>query len=39
MAGRGIQAVTRQNSEPNWFAYVGVQILLGPREVSGAGEK
>jgi hypothetical protein len=34
MGGRGIQAVTRQNSEPNWIAYVGVQILLGPRDVS-----
>jgi len=31
MGGRAIQAVTRQNSEPNWIAYVGVQILLGPR--------
>jgi hypothetical protein len=32
MGGRGIQAVTRQNSEPNWIAYLGVQILLGPKE-------
>jgi hypothetical protein len=32
MAGRGIQAVTRQNSEPNWIAYVGVQFLIGPKE-------
>jgi hypothetical protein len=32
MGGRGIQAVTRKNSEPNWIAYVGVQILLGPKE-------
>jgi hypothetical protein len=31
MGGRGIQAVTRQNSEPDWIAYVGVQILLGPK--------
>ncbi|MFY9853450.1 MAG: hypothetical protein WAK26_06185, partial [Terracidiphilus sp.] len=35
MGGRGIQAVTRQNSEPNWIAYVGVQILLGPKEDNG----
>ena len=35
MGGRGIQAVTRQNSEPNWIAYVGVQILLGPRQADG----
>ena len=31
MGGRGIQAVTRQNSEPNWIAYVGLRILLGPQ--------
>jgi hypothetical protein len=39
MGGRGIQAVTRQNSEPNWIAYVGVQILLGPKENVGPEEK
>jgi hypothetical protein len=39
MGGRGIQAVTRQNSEPNWIAYVGVQILLGPKEASSPGER
>jgi hypothetical protein len=39
MAGRGIQAVTRQNSEPNWIAYVGVQILLGPKKVGGPDKK
>ncbi|MGA2674915.1 MAG: hypothetical protein ABSE99_16995 [Terracidiphilus sp.] len=32
MGGRGIQAVTRQNSEPNWIAYLGVQFLLGPKD-------
>jgi hypothetical protein len=32
MGGRGIQTVTRANSEPNWIAYLGVQILLGPKE-------
>jgi hypothetical protein len=32
MGGRGIQTVTRQNSEPNWIAYLGVQILLGSKE-------
>jgi hypothetical protein len=31
LAGRAIQAVTRQNSEPSWIAYVGVQILFGPK--------
>ena len=35
MGGRGIQAVTRENSEPNWIAYVGLQILFGPKEVRG----
>lgn len=35
MGGRGIQAVTRENSEPSWIAYVGVQILLGPKPPSG----
>jgi len=34
MGGRGIQAVTRQNSEQDWTAYVGVQILFGPKEAS-----
>src|SRR5580658_7181477 len=29
MGGRGIQAVTRSNGEPNWIAYIGVQLLLG----------
>jgi hypothetical protein len=32
MGGRGIQAVTRENSEPSWMGYVGVQILFGPQE-------
>jgi hypothetical protein len=34
LAGRAIQAVTRQNSEPSWMAYVGVQFLFGPKEAS-----
>ena len=38
MAGRGIQAVTRQNSEPNWIAYLGVQVLLGPEEKEVPGQ-
>lgn len=32
MGGRALQAVTRDNSEPNWIAYVGFQVLLGPKE-------
>jgi hypothetical protein len=39
MGGRTIQAVTRQNSEPDWIAYVGVQILLGPKTAGAPGEK
>ena len=31
--GRALQAVTRNNSEPNWIAYVGFQFLLGPKEL------
>jgi hypothetical protein len=38
MGGRGIQAVTRQNSEPNWIAYFGVQFLLGPKEAEVPGQ-
>ena len=38
MGGRGIQAVTRQNSEPNWIAYLGVQFLLGPKEKETPGQ-
>ena len=36
LGGRAIQAVTRRNSEPSWIAYVGVQILLGPKDVDAA---
>jgi hypothetical protein len=38
MGGRAIQTVTRQNSEPNWIAYVGVQLLLGPKEKETPGQ-
>ena len=38
MGGRAIQAVTRQNSEPSWIAYVGLQVLLGPKEKEVPGE-
>ncbi len=36
MGGRAIQAVTRQNSEPNWIAYLGFQFLLGPKEAGNS---
>jgi hypothetical protein len=32
MGGRALQTVTRQNSEPNWIAYLGVQLLFGPKD-------
>jgi hypothetical protein len=38
MGGRSIQAVTRQNSEPNWIGYLGVQFLLGPKEEETPGQ-
>jgi hypothetical protein len=31
MAGRPFQAVTLTNGQPNWIAYAGFQLLLGPK--------
>jgi hypothetical protein len=31
MAGRSFQAVTAANGQPSWIAYVGFQVLLGPK--------
>ena len=31
MGGRSFQAVTAANSQPSWIAYVGLQVLLGPK--------
>jgi hypothetical protein len=31
--------VTRENSEPSWIAYVGLQVLLGPKEKEVPGVK
>ena len=39
MGGRGIQAVTRRNSEPSWIAYIGVQLQLGPQAKETPHEK
>lgn len=39
MGGRAIQAVSRDNSEPNWIAYLGIQMLLGSKEEEVPGEK
>lgn len=33
MAGRSFQTISASNSQPSWIAYVGVQVLLGPREL------
>jgi hypothetical protein len=33
MGGRAIQKITADNSEPSWIAYVGWQVLLGPRDM------
>ncbi len=32
MGGRSIQAITAQNSQPSWIAYVGLQVLLGGKD-------
>jgi hypothetical protein len=32
MGGRSFQAISVQNSQPSWIAYVGVQVLFGPHE-------
>ncbi len=39
MGGRAIQAVTRTNGEPSWIAYIGVQLLLGPKEKEAPGKQ
>jgi hypothetical protein len=39
MGGRAIQAVTRDNGEPSWIAYLGIQLLLGPKEHETPGER
>jgi hypothetical protein len=38
MGGRALQTVTRQNSEPSWIAYLGIQFLLGPEEKETPGQ-
>ena len=32
MGGRSFQTVSAANSQPSWIAYVGLQVLLGPKE-------
>ena len=31
MGGRSLVNVTRTNGQPDWIAYVGFQLLLGPK--------
>jgi hypothetical protein len=32
MGGRSIQTVSTANNQPSWIAYVGFQVLLGPKD-------
>ncbi len=32
MGGRSFQAISVSNNQPSWIAYVGLQVLLGPRK-------
>lgn len=32
-------AVTRTNGQPSWIAYIGFQLLFGPKEKETLGEK
>jgi hypothetical protein len=32
MGGRSFQTISADNSQPSWIAYVGLQLLLGPKE-------
>jgi hypothetical protein len=39
MGGRSFQTVTRLNGQPNWIAYVGLQLLLGPNNRQAGGQR
>jgi hypothetical protein len=32
MGGRSYQTITTSNGQPSWIGYVGLQVLLGPKE-------
>jgi hypothetical protein len=32
MGGRSFQTASAANGQPEWIAYVGLQVLLGPKE-------
>ena len=36
MAGRSFQKASAANGQPSWIAYVGVQVLLGPKDAKDA---
>ena len=38
MGGRSFQTVSPANGQPSWIAYVGLQVLLGPREPIAPGQ-
>jgi hypothetical protein len=31
MGGRSFQTITAANNQPSWIAYIGLQVLLGPK--------
>lgn len=39
MGGRSLQTVVAGNGQPNWIAYLGFQILLGPKQDNHQVEK
>ena len=36
MGGRSVQSVSADNSQPSWIAYVGLQVLIGPKAPEAA---
>ena len=39
LGGRALQASASENSEPDWIAYLGVQVLFGPKPKADADRK
>lgn len=39
MGGRSFQTVTPTNGQPDWIAYLGLQVLLGPKETNTQVER
>ena len=38
MGGRAVQTATSSNGQPNWIAYIGIQILAGPKAAETPGQ-